>query len=76
MNKTLRKTRLDIKKDYYYDLEKISKLFLSISAIAYIVGLIIVNLHYNQYGFYSLSLFRINSEQLTSTDFKMTPFCS
>ena len=37
-----------------------SKTFLALSAISYILGIVIVNLYYGKYGFSSLSLFKVN----------------
>jgi hypothetical protein len=41
-------------------IDALNKLFVGLVASSYLLGLLIVNLYFSQYGFYSLSLFRLN----------------
>jgi hypothetical protein len=48
------------KKDLVAQVEAITKMSLALTALCYTLGVIVVNLHFAQYGYYSLELFRLS----------------
>ena len=41
-------------------LEKVTKILLSFIGVCYAVGILVINIYYGEYGFYTLSLFRLS----------------